>query len=342
MGRAAPQRAGIGAGRQAQLGSQLPQHRIIDPLHRQAAVSQGLLQTARKDHRERHLQVEPGVEGLDAVPNPEDEIADHETTEAPALLEDRGEQLPVLAAPLAVHLVVGTHHRAGARLDAVAEVGQVELLQHPLAHPHIHQETGAVDRVEGKMLDAGDRVALQAPGHGRTQASQQHGVFAVGLLGPAPAGMPQQVDADRRYPVGAETAGLASDRFTDTLLQLVIPAGAAGDRHGEGGGAALQHHPTRSIDKLQSGKPEPRDRTGRPGMAMGGVMEGDIGHPGPERRIAVQKRQLFGRGEGRQQQQGLIFVAGRCRNTFGRESLGRADSGRGVRSGGVVGRGCAG
>ena len=76
-------------------------------------------------------------------------------------------------------------------------------------------------------------------------------------------------------------------------------------------------------------------------MAMGGVMEGDIGHPAPERRITVQKRQLFGRGEGRQQQQGLIFVAGRCRASFGRESLGRADSGRGVRSGGVVGRGCA-
>ena len=329
VGRAAPQRSRIAAGRQAQLGSQLPQHRVIDPLHRQASSGQGLLQAAREDHRKGHLQVEPRIEGLDAVAQAEDEIADHEAAEAPALLEDRGEQFPMLAAPVAIHLVVGAHHRTGSRLDAVAEMGQVKLLQHPATHLHIHQEAGAVDRVEGEMLDAGDRVALQAPGHGGAQASEQHGVFAVGLLGPAPAGVPQQVDADSRHPVGAETAGLQGDRFADALLEFVIPAGTAGDRHREGGGAPLEHHPAGTIDELQAAEPEARHRPSRPGMAVGGVMESDVGHARPEGSISLEQGQLLGCAEGGQQRLGPIGAVGARYGIARRPSRGLGGVGRG-------------
>ena len=39
-----------------------------------------------------HLEVEPGVDGRDAVADAEDPVAHYESVESPAFLEDRGEQ----------------------------------------------------------------------------------------------------------------------------------------------------------------------------------------------------------------------------------------------------------
>lgn len=115
------------------------------------------------------------------------------------------------------------------------------------------------------MFDAGDGVALQAPDAGGPHGTNVHRIFAVGFLGPAPAGMAQQVDADRRHPVGPKRTGLQGDRLTDALLQLRIPAGAPGHRHRKGGGAALEHHAPRPIDKLQSRQPQAGQLARRPG-----------------------------------------------------------------------------
>ena len=305
MGRAATQGDGVVPRGHPQLQLQLAQHRLIDARHREPPLLHGLLQATRQHHLERHLQIEPRQHGRHAVTHAEDEIAHHKAFEPPALPECRREQAGVLGAPAAVHLVVGAHHGTGAGLDAVAEVGQVELLQHPLTHLDIHQEAAAVDRVESEVLDAGDGVTLQPAGHRCPESAHMDGVFAVGLLGAAPARMAQQIDADRRHPVGTEGAGLQGDRLADALLQLRIPAGAAGDRHREGGGATHQSHTAGTIDELQPRQSQRRPPPRRPWMAMGGIPQGDVGHPRPEGRIAREQGQLLRRAEPCQQRPGL-------------------------------------
>ena len=101
------------------------------------------------------------------------------------------------------------------------------------------------------MLDAGHGVALDAAGHRRPQGPEQHWIFPVGLLGPAPAGVAQEIYANRRQPVGLEAAGLAGHSLTYPLLQIHVPAGTAGNRRREGSSSALEHHPPRAINKLQ-------------------------------------------------------------------------------------------
>jgi hypothetical protein len=146
--------------------------------------------------------------------------------------------------------------------------------------------------------------ALQAAGAGGPHGTHMHWVFAVGLLGPAPAGMAQQVDADRRHPVGPKRTGLQGDRLPDALLQLRIPAGAPGDRHRKGGGTTLEHHTPRPIDKLQSRQPQAGQLVRRPGVAVGGIRQGDVGHPRPKGRVAIKQGQLLCIVELGQQHQG--------------------------------------
>ena len=143
--RATAHRIRIGARRHRVLGFQHAQHSVIDPCHRDPASGHRIRQRGRKDHPKGHLQVLPSQQGFIAVANPEDEIGDDKAAEPPALLEDIGEQVDVLAAPGPVDAVVSAHHRKGAGLHAVAELGQVELLKHPLAGEHIQAEAGAVD-----------------------------------------------------------------------------------------------------------------------------------------------------------------------------------------------------
>ena len=250
---AAAQAGGIGTLGHGELRPQLAQHGVIYALLRQSTISNGSRQATGKDHAEGHFQVLAGPHRGNAIAHPEDEIGHHEAPESPALLEDFVEQHWVLAAPLAIHLVVGAHQRARPGLYAGAEVGQVKLVQHPFTHLHLHQEAGAVDRVKGEMLDAGHGVALDAAGHCRPQAAEQHRIFAIGFLGPAPAGVAQQIDAHRRQPVGPKTASLAGHGHADPLLQIHVPAGTASNRSGEGSRPALEHHPPRAINKLQTG-----------------------------------------------------------------------------------------
>jgi hypothetical protein len=144
-------------------------------------------------------------------------------------------------------------------------------------------------------------MALDAAGHRRPQRADVQRVLAVGLLGAAPAGMTQQIHTHRRQPVGAETARLPGDRLADPLLQLRIPAGTAGHRHRESGGATVQHHPARPIDEVQAAQTQPRQPPSRPGMAVGGVPQRDVGHARPERCVAIKQAQLLVGAQLRQQ-----------------------------------------
>ena len=307
MGGAAPQGGRVLAGWHRQLSPQQAQHGIIKALQRQGARRQGFSQATLEDHREGHLQIEPGPQCSQPIAQPKDEIAHHKAAKAPAVFEDGGEQLLVLGTPIAIHAVVGGHHRAGPGGHTVAEVGQVELMEHPAAHPDIHQEAGTIDRVEGEMLDAGDGVALQTAAAGRAHGPEQHGILAVGLLGPAPAGVAQQVHTHRRHPVGPKRTGLPGDGLADPLLEVDVPAGAPGDRHRKGGGAPLQHHPPRTIHELQPPQAVIGQHPGRPGVAVGGIGNGDVDHAGPEGGGATQVGELLGRREGGQQLAGSRF-----------------------------------
>ena len=88
------------------------------------------------------------------------------------------------------------------------------------------------------------------------------------------------------------------------MLQLRIPAGAPGHRHRKAGGASLEHHTPRPIDKLQSRQPQAGQLARRPGVAVGGIPQGDVGHPRPEGRVAIKQGQLFCIAELGQQHQG--------------------------------------
>ena len=333
VGGAAPQGGWVIAGWHRQLGPQQAQHRVIEALHRQGARRQGFRQATLIDHREGHLQIEPGPQGGQAIAQPEDEIAHHKAAKAPTVFEDGGEQLLVLGTPVAIHAVVGGHHRAGPGGHTVAEVGEIELMEHPAAHPDIHQEAGTIDRVEGEMLDAGDGVALQAAAAGSAHGPEKHGILAVGLLGPAPAGVAQQVHTHRRHPVGTKRAGLPGDGLADPLLQVDVPAGAPGDRHGKGGGAPLQHHPPRTIDKLQPLQAVAGQHPGRPGMAVGGIGNGDVDHAGPEGGGARKEGEFLGRLQASQQQTGSRFR----RTGGGRGKHGVANNGAGWGASGAAG-----
>ena len=283
MGGAATQACRIGPRRHAQAGAQLPPQSVIDAPRRQSAIRQGLGQAALEHHPKWHLQVQTSQQCRQAIADAEDEIAHHKAGKAPALLEDPCEQVLVLAAPDTVDAVVGAHHRAGAGLHTGTELRQIQLVQHPLAGLHIHQEAGAVDGIEGEMLDAGDRVQLQAARHRRAHGAHMQGVLAIGFLGTSPAWVAQQIDAHRRHPVGTEGSCLQGDGLSDLLLKLGIPAGAPGHRHRKGGGTTVEHHPSRTVHELQVRHWQPWPACRRPGLPMRGILQSNGEHPRPER-----------------------------------------------------------
>ena len=154
-------------------------------------------------------------------------------------------------------------------------------------------------------------MALDAPGHRRPQRAYVQGVLAIGLLSPTPARMAQQIYAHCRQPVGPEAASLPCDRSADALLQLRIPAGASGHGHRKGGGAALQHHAARPIHEVQAAQAQPRQLTRRPGMAVGGIPQGDVDHARPKRRVAIQQVELLAGAQLGQQRLGAgLWISG--------------------------------
>ena len=140
MGLAAAHAGGRRRGGHAQLLDQLAPHRIVEALQRNLALLDGAFEAVAPEHAKRHLQVLSGLERGHAISDPEDEIAHHNALKAPALLEDLLQQQRMLAAPGAVHAVVGAHHRTRARLHAGPKLRQKQLMQHAGVDLHIHHE----------------------------------------------------------------------------------------------------------------------------------------------------------------------------------------------------------
>ena len=170
-------------------------------------------------------------------------------------------------APVTVDLVVGRHHRRRALVDAPAEVGEVEVPEVGLVDPHVDPEARVLHRVARVVLDAGHHVPLRAPHQGGAHLAEQVGVLAVGLLGPAPRRVAQQVDADAAEEVGALGPGLDPDGVTDLLLQAGIERRAPGHRHGERRRAA-HDHAARAVGEGDAGDAPRREAPGHDGRGV--------------------------------------------------------------------------
>ena len=76
-------------------------------------------------------------------------------------------------------------------------------------------------------------MALHTAGKRRPQDAEMERILAIGLLGAAPGGVAEKVDADAAEEIAAERAKLAADDVTDPFLQVSIQGGAARHRTGK-------------------------------------------------------------------------------------------------------------
>ena len=86
------------------------------------------------------------------------------------------------------------------------------------------------------MLDRRDHIMMLNAGRKRrTHCPQMMWVFAVSFLRSPPAGMAQQVDADRARQVAPLRAHFGPHRDADALFKISIKARAARHRAGKSG-----------------------------------------------------------------------------------------------------------
>ena len=190
-------------------------------------------------------------------------VGDHVALEAPLAAQLILEQELVGAGGLAVNAVVGAHHRVGLALcHRGAEGGQIGVQFVVLAHHHVCRVArGLRTAVHGKMLGGGDDaivmriVALHAGHKGHAHARRQEGIFAVGFLAAAPAGIAEDVDVGRpevearqRYVLSPSAhclhvhdAPLGADDLGHLVNGRRVEGGGQADGLGELGGAVVQH-----------------------------------------------------------------------------------------------------
>ncbi len=142
-------------------------------------------------------------------------VGGHEPGEAPALLEDLGLQVGVLAGEVAVDHRVGAHHRGHLGLGhGLLEGGQVDLVQGPVAHDHVVGRGIAV-----RLLVVGGEVlylrhlalGLHAADLMDGEGGVEERVLGERLERPAPAGVAQDVDGGAEVDRGALAPFLLPD-----------------------------------------------------------------------------------------------------------------------------------
>ena len=249
------------------------------------------------------------AERFDGIAQPEDEVGDHESVPAPFPAEDVGQEGRVLTAPLAVHRVVGTHHRRDALGGDALEVRQVHLVQRPLVGGDVDGEAGVLHRVQGEVLHARHHVALQAAGERGRHHPDVVRILAVGLLRATPRRMAEQVDADRAGERRAAGARVRPDRVADPLLELRVERRAAGHAHGERRRVA-DHAAARSVGELDPRDPQPLDHRRRPWVEVVATTAAHVGEPRPERCVAVEAAELLLERHLRDQRLGLGVMVG--------------------------------
>ena len=141
-------------------------------------------------------------------------VSNRDAGEAELLPEQVGQELVRAVQGEAVDLVVGRHDGADARLvDDGAERRRNDVAQVTRTHGGPAPVEATVGRaVAQKVLGGGDdALCLHAPHVGDAHAAGQLGIFAVGLLEPAPAGVTGDVEDRRQRQSSADSPELATD-----------------------------------------------------------------------------------------------------------------------------------
>ena len=183
-------------------------------------------------------------------------------------------------------------------------------MQRSLVDLDVDAEAGVLHRVEREVLHARQHVALQSSGERRRHHAHVVRVLAVGLLGPAPGGMTEQVHAHRAGVGGAAGAQLGADRLADAFFQVGIERCAASHADRERR-RVTDHAPAWPIGEVDSGNPESRHLRRRPRVLVVAARR-HVEQPGPQRGVPVEATQLLlERHAGDELTGGIVMIGSR-------------------------------
>ena len=134
-------------------------------------------------------------------------------------------------------------------------------------------------------------MALHPPHQRRPELTDVKRILAVGLLGPAPGRMAEDVDADATEEIGTDGTELLSDGLADPLFQVEVPGGAAGHRDGKAG-CRTDDDTARAIGEGEPRDAESLDPSGGKGPLVVAAAP-QVAQAGPEGEIPVQAPQLL-------------------------------------------------
>ena len=165
-------------------------------------------------------------------------IAHHPAGIVPVALQHIGQQVLVLARPVAVDLVVRAHDRSGMPLfDRDLKGEQVAHAQRRLADPRIDHHAAGFLRVEREMLDRRNDVVRLDPGDMRAaqRAREQRILAQIFEVATVPR-IARQIDAARQQHVEPLVPRLRPDHRAARLCDRGIEARRRGEAGGQRGG----------------------------------------------------------------------------------------------------------
>ena len=202
-------------------------------------------------------------------------VREDKALETPRLLQDVVEEVAVLAGPIAVHLVVGTHHHAGLPFgDGDLEGQQIGLAHDALIELDVSDIAAGLLVVEGVMFHVGDDLlflqTLDKPGeHLAGQDRVLSLVFEVASV----AGLAHEIDSAADRSVVLLIAQFAPDQGAIFVGQVEIPRGGfrEGGRQERGIASASggSPHADGGIGQLHVGQTEPWNPGNHAGAAIG-------------------------------------------------------------------------
>ena len=226
-------------------------------------------------------------------------VADHVSLEAPLVPQRFLQQCLGTAGRLPVHPVVSAHHAFHFRFLHRGFKGRQIGLGHVLPGGFrvklvAYRLRAAVHR---KVLAAGRGLqilpmSLQALDEADTQTAGQIRILAVGLVSPAPSGIPENIDVRAPYrqplvdvpiPMAALPVvlgpRLVRDHAADFLLHILVKHGGHADRlRKHRGRAGPGHTVQRFVPPVVGRNPQPRNRR-RVILQLGGLLlQGHLPH----------------------------------------------------------------
>ena len=184
----------------------------------------------------RHVQIAARLEGADPVVH-RAPVRDDHSVKAPFFAQDIRQQLLAVGAVLAVDLVVGAHDGGGSPLlDRRFKAAEIDLPQRALVQNAVGIEALVFLAVAGKMLQAGaDAAALHAADHGSRELAGQHGILGKVFEIPSAERISLDIRARAEQQPHAVGRSFLSDRPSDLLQQLRVPAAGAQNGCGKAG-----------------------------------------------------------------------------------------------------------